>query len=143
VNWLNSRFSGPESSPGFLLWKVSTLWRREVEGALSQLDLTHPQFVLLANIGWLTRDGAEIRQVELAQHCSMDVNSTSQILRMLERKGQIERYHLQEDERSKFLRLTKEGAKLVKKALPIVEEVDRNFFKSVDIEVVNRAAARL
>ena len=44
-----SQFSEPEHSPGFLLWQVSSLWRRKIETALYPLGITHVQFVLLAN----------------------------------------------------------------------------------------------
>lgn len=123
-----TEFEGPEQSPGFLLWQVSTKWRREIETALATLNLTHPQFVLLASLGWLTRQNADITQVELARHCRTDVNMTSQVLRSLEQKGYIERHRREGNERSKFPRLTESGAKLVKQAIPLVEKVDDNFF---------------
>ena len=123
-----SHFEGPEQSPGFLLWQVSTKWRREVEAALATLNLTHPQFVLLASLGWLTRHYADVTQVELARHCGTDVNMTSQVLRSLEQKEYIERHRRQGDERSKLPRLTEKGAKLVEQAIPLVEKVDDDFF---------------
>lgn len=123
-----SQFDGPEQSPGFLLWQVSTQWRRQIEAALTTLGLTHPQFVLLASVGWLTRNHANITQVELARHCSMDITMTSQVLRALEKKGFIERQKRNGDERSKFPRLTKSGAEIVEQALPLVETVDLKFF---------------
>lgn len=123
-----SHFEGPEQSPGFLLWQVSTQWRRQVETALATLGLTHPQFVLLASVGWLTRDGGQVTQVELARHCCTDITMTSQVLRTLERKGYIERQHRDGDVRSKLPRLTESGANLVGKAIPLVEAVDHQFF---------------
>ena len=140
VDWKKiSQFPGPEQTPGFLLWQASTQWRRQIAAALSRLNLTHPQFVLLASIGWLTREGAEISQVELAHHCSTDINMTSQILRTLKKKGHIERCQRKGDARSKLPRLTSQGAKLVEQAIPMIEEVDEQFFckiakeKCVDI----------
>lgn len=123
-----SHFEGPEQSPGFLLWQVSTRWRREIEAALATLNLTHPQFVLLASLGWLTRHQEDVTQVELARHCRTDINMTSQVLRSLEKKGYIERHRREGDERSKLPRLTGTGAKLVEKAIPLVESVDDDFF---------------
>ena len=80
INWKKaSEFTGPEESPGFLLWQVSTRWRREVEAALSPLGLTHPQFVLLASILWLNRAGSEVTQIELARHAGTDITMTSQV----------------------------------------------------------------
>ncbi len=126
-----SQFDGPEKSPGFLLWQVSTGWRRKVEAVLSTIGLTHPQFVLLASVGGLTRNQAEISQVELARHCGTDVTMTSQVLRSLEKKGFVERKQKKGDERSKYPMLTNKGAELVKKALPLVEKVDRDFFDTI------------
>lgn len=130
IEWKKiSKFKGPEQSPGFLLWQVSTEWRRRMESALASLGLTHPQFVLLASVAWLTREGEYVTQVELARHCKMDITMTSQILRTLEKKRYIERIHRQGDERSKFPVVTKEGGQLIERALPAVESVDREFFK--------------
>jgi len=138
VSWKKvSQFKGPEESPGFLLWQVSTSWRRQIEAALITLNLTHPQFVLLASVGWLTRDQAWVTQVELARHCGTDITMTSQVLRALEKKGWIERAQREGDERSKFPRLTSRGAKLIEQALPLVESVDRQFFVPLGQKVHN------
>ena len=129
-----SHLEGPEHSPGFLLWQVSTKWRREIETALATLNLTHLQFVLLASLGWLTRHHTDVTQVELARHCSTDVNMTSQVLRSLEQKGYIERHRREGDERSKLPKLTEKGAKLVEQAIPLVEKVDDDFFGKLGLE---------
>lgn len=129
-----SQFEGPEESPGFVLWKVSTQWRRQIETALLPLGLTHPQFVLLASLGWLTREKADVTQVDLARHCKTDINMTSQVLRTLERKGFIERFHHKEDERAKLSRITEKGARLIEQAIQVVEKVDRDFFAEIKPE---------
>ena len=74
-----SQFEGPEQSPGFLLWQVSANWRRLIEVALAEIGLTHPQFVLLASLGWLNRNQSEVTQVELARHFIFR-NSSDRIL---------------------------------------------------------------
>jgi DNA-binding MarR family transcriptional regulator len=56
---------------------------------------------------------------------------TSQVLRSLENKGYIERFQLKGNEKSKFPRLTKSGAKLIEQALPLVEAADHEFFKKL------------
>jgi DNA-binding MarR family transcriptional regulator len=123
-----SQFEDPEQSPGFLLWQISTEWRRQIETGLATLGLTHPQFVLLASLGWLTRNGSLVTQVELARHCKMDITMTSQILRTLEKKGYLQRKQSKQDERSKLPYLTKNGALLIEKSIPLVESIDRKFF---------------
>lgn len=126
-----SHFEGPEESPGFLLWQVSTHWRRQVEAALATLGLTHTQFVILASVGWLTRDGTQVTQVELAKHCNTDVTMTSQILRTLERNGYIERKQREGDVRSKLPHVTEKGLKTIEQAIPLVETVDVKFFETL------------
>lgn len=146
VAWKKAtQFKGPEESPGFLLWQVSTQWRRQIESALVNIGLTHPQFVLLASIGWLTRNQFEVAQVELARHCSMDINMTSQILRSLEKKGYIKRKKSKGNERSKFPHLTLSGAELVEQAIPIIEAVDDKFFSNLgnDIQTFVKIAHKL
>lgn len=123
-----SLFKGPEQSPGFLLWQVSTKWRREVEKTLATLGVTHPQFVILAGIGWLTQSGNQVTQIELARHCETDITMTSQVLRTLEQKELIERRQNKGDERSKFSMLTPRGVQLVNKAIVLIEQVDSLFF---------------
>lgn len=123
-----SHFAGPQESPGFLLWQVSTHWRRNVEAALASLGITHAQFVILASVGWLTRDGRQITQIELARHCGTDVTMTSQVLRTLERNQYIERKQREGDERSKLPYLTEKGKKMIEQAIPLVEAVDKEFF---------------
>jgi DNA-binding MarR family transcriptional regulator len=132
VEWKKiSHFEGPENSPGFLLWQVSTLWRRQIEAALATLDLTHAQFVILTNVAWLTRDEKQVTQIELARHCNTDVTMTSQILRTLERNGYIERKKREGDERSKLPSITEKGSKTIEQAIPLVESVDSEFFEKL------------
>lgn len=135
VDWKKiTEFKGPEQSPGFLLWQVSSDWRRRMESALAAFGLTHAQFVLLANVAWLTREGGRVTQVELARHCKMDIAMTSQILRTLEKKGDIERVQRVGDERSKLPVVTLKGRQLIERALPAVEAADRVFFKKLGNE---------
>ncbi|MDR6292413.1 MULTISPECIES: MarR family winged helix-turn-helix transcriptional regulator [Inquilinus] len=122
-----TRHAGPEDSPGFLLWQASTAWRRAVEAALAPLDLTHPQFVVLAVTGWLTRDGAAVAQVEIARFIRLDANTVSQVLKGLERRGLVSR-RPGTDERAKSPAPTEAGADLLRQAVPAVEAADAAFF---------------
>lgn len=131
-----SQFEGPEESPGFLLWQVSTKWRRLLEAALKQIGLTHPQFVLLASLGWLNSKESRVSQVELARHCRLDVAMTSQVLRALEKRGYIAREQKEGNERSRFPVVTKAGAKLIEQAIPLVEAIDKQFFAAAGQDVV-------
>lgn len=149
VEWQKiSHFEGPQHSPGFLLWQVSSLWRRQVETGLATLNLTHAQFVILASVGWLTQSGKGITQVELSRHCGTDITMTSQVLRTLERNGYIERRQREGDIRSKLPYLTEKGSRTIEKAIPLVESVDRKFFENLQedekkfIEILHKLSLR-
>ena len=126
---IKSKFNGPKESPGFLLWQVSSAWRRSLDSVLQQYELTHVQFVILASIGWLTREGGVASQIDLARHARLDVAMTSQVIRALEKRHFLERKQLSGNERSKFCFLTEEGGLLIRKAFPAIEDADISFFE--------------
>jgi DNA-binding MarR family transcriptional regulator len=118
----------PDESPGFLLWHATLRWQRAVTAALTPLELTHVQFVLLACAWWLNERGDEPNQLALARQAGTDVKMTSQVLRVLERKGLIERHTDPADTRARRLRVTAAGATLAPRAIAAVEATDRSFF---------------
>jgi DNA-binding MarR family transcriptional regulator len=131
INWAeNSRFAVPEDSAGYLLWQVTHLWQRQVEATLTELDITHLQFVLLAGIGWLNNQGDLLTQVQLASFCKIDVMQVSQVVRKLEVKQLVNRSAHPTDTRAKILTLTATGSKKLNAALPLVEQLDAEFFSS-------------
>lgn len=123
-------FDIPEQSPGFLLWHVSTSWRSCIEAVLKPLSLTHPQFVVLATLGWLTRNGERVSQSAIGKLAELDPNTISQILRGLEVKKLIKRVQ-SSDVRAKNPLLTTQGSKVLARALPAVESADAQFFKAL------------
>jgi len=135
-----SVYKTAEMSPGFLMWRASTLWRRAIEAVLKPRGLTHPQFVLLATIGYLSNNGQLASQAEVGRFAGLDPNTTSQVLRALQEKKFIERALLK-DEKRKIPTLTRLGAKLLAEALPAVERADEAFFKSVNLTKENALSA--
>ena len=138
--------SDPERSPGFLLWHVTLRWQRSIAAALTPLELTHVQFVLLASAWWLNEHGHEPTQVALAEHAGTDVKMTSQVLRGLEAKGLVERAAHPSDGRARLLRVTRTGARLAPRAIAAVEAADAEFFGDKDaartLSVLTRLAGR-
>lgn len=129
IDWAKvSRFAVPEDSTGFLLWQVTHLWQRQVEVALAELDITHLQFVLLAGIGWLTRNSDLLTQAQLAEFCKIDVMQISQVARKLEVKKLVNRSAHPTDTRAKMLTLTPTGTATLRQALPLIEQLDAEFF---------------
>ena len=125
-----SRFpDGPAASPGFLLWHLTLAWQRAIAAALGQFELTHVQFVLLACAWWLDEQGCTPNQLQLARQAGTDVKMTSQVVRRLEAKGLIERTVDPDDTRARRLRPTRDGARLAKRAIVAVENVDARFFE--------------
>jgi len=127
---MQSRYEKPEKSPGFLLWHISTTWRSSIENVLKHFDLTHPQFVVLASLGWLTRDGDRVTQAVIGKMAGLDPNTNSQIMRGLERKGLIKR-EPSTDGRAKNPLLTAKGGQILSRALPAVENADLQFFNAL------------
>lgn len=125
---LGSAFDAPEQSPGFLLWRVTMRWQREVRAALEPLGLTHAQFVLLAVAGWLGRDGAPVTQARVAAQAAFDPMMTSQVLRTLERRGLLRRAPHPTDTRARHVSPTARGRALLPEAIRAVEAADRAFF---------------
>ena len=125
---VGSLLESPEVSPGFRLWQVASLWQQQIRAVLRPLDLTQAQFVLLASVAWLGREGAPVTQVQVAAHASTDVVMTSEVLRTLEGRDLVQRAPHPVDGRAKCLNVTPEGKGLVKKGIRAVEEVDRRFF---------------
>ncbi len=121
---------GPKQSPGFLLWHISTSWRSSIEAVLKTFDLTHPQFVVLATTGWLTRNGDLATQAAIGKMAGLDPNTASQILKGLEQKKLIERIQ-STDARAKHPQVTSKGRSILTNALPAVEKQDIDFFNTL------------
>lgn len=120
-----------EENPGFLLWQVSTLWSGSTTAALKPFGLTHPQFIIMANIERL--NGAS--QEEIGRRVVMDSKVLSHLLRSLQIKGLI--IESSTDERSKIPRLTTVGAEILAKVLPVVISADAAFFASINLKNSN------
>lgn len=118
----------PDTSPGFLLWRVTLRWQREVTAALKPLDLTHVQFVLLATCWWQNRQGERPSQAALAEFAGVDVKMASQVIRTLEAKRLLQREPDPADSRARRLRTTAAGSRLAPRAIRAVEAVDDRVF---------------
>jgi len=124
-----------EDSPGFLLWQVTTLWHRAIKKALDEIDLTHPQFVLLASLLWLSKTKESVTQIDLSHHSKIDPMTTSTIIKTLLRKGLVERQEHHTDTRAKRVTLTESGVEIARQAVEIINKVDIDFFKGLGKEI--------
>ncbi|MBU5247471.1 MarR family transcriptional regulator [Bacillus halotolerans] len=133
MKW-HSEFSGPNTSPGFLLWQVTQSWQRKVGKALAEHDLTHVQFVLLTSCKYMIAHGETVTQKKLAGFSQTNIMMVSEVVRTLEKKGFIQRSKNPQDKREVLLSLTETGEERVTSALPIVERIDQSFFEAAMIK---------
>lgn len=127
---LETRFSGPAESPGFLLWRVSIAWQRQQRAALQPLGLTHSQFVILAAASWFG-EREQLTQARIGEHTGIDPMTTSQLVRSLEALKLLTRGEHPHDPRAKLIAVTDAGHALAQKAVVVVEETDAAFFGPV------------
>jgi DNA-binding MarR family transcriptional regulator len=127
---LATEYESAESSPGFLLWRVTNRWQAAQRAALKPFALTHVQFVLLASLTWLDAE-TPVTQRELADHAATDPMMTSQVLRALATEGLVVRSPHPRDGRARALTVTRKGRALANRAVVAVEACDRDFFAAL------------
>jgi len=125
-------FRSPEESPGYLLGQLEILRQRKLKRVLDPLDLTITQFVMLAAVGWLSRENEAVTQVDIANQSSADRMMVSKVLRTLEEKKFITRQEHPTDTRAKVIKLSPSGELVLQKALASVESSDVAFFNVLD-----------
>src|SRR5256885_2574318 len=95
--------------PGFLLWQVSKLWQRQLDYVFKDLGLAHTQVIILGNIVRLTKENEKISQILISSVTKVDPVTTSQIIRLLEKKKLIKRVVSSDDKRAYHIVPTDEG----------------------------------
>ncbi|MBH2005277.1 MAG: MarR family transcriptional regulator [Sphingobacteriia bacterium] len=129
------QFKSPNDSPGYLLGQLTMLWQRKQKKVLDPLDLTQTQFVLLAALGWLSKESNAVTQADIANQSNTDRMMVSKVLRTLEDKRFITRHEHETDTRAKTIRLTKNGEVVLQKAIIEVENADLDFFGALETKL--------
>ncbi|EEX73835.1 MarR family winged helix-turn-helix transcriptional regulator [Leptotrichia hofstadii] len=101
---------------------------------LKKMNLTHPQFVVLASLAYLSQDSNEVTQVMISKLSGIDVMTVSQILNLLEKNDFVKRKEHSKDTRAKAVILNKKGEEILQKAVPLIEQIDEIFFKKLDTD---------
>lgn len=117
-----------DASTGLLFIRAYNKWHTTIKTELRNLGITHPQFVLLTTLSYLSQSDEYVTQASIAKMADMDVMSVSQIIRGLEDKGYLVRTNNPNDTRANAVRLLPKGQEIVKIALPVIERIDDNFF---------------
>lgn len=114
---------------GFSLWEASNLWQKELQKRLSELNITHVQFLILKAVYELEVNHEEKTQIRIAKQARTDVMMTSKVVRTLIAKELLVRDLHAIDKRAFRISITKEGKKTLKKGIDIVSNFDETFFK--------------
>ncbi len=130
----SSKFADSDQSVGLVFWRVSVLWQRKIKEVLNSVGITNTQFVILATIQELSEHGVVATQKEISDFSSVDVMTVSSVLRLLEKNGYIERKPHPKDTRANIIIITPKGVETIHTAIPLVENVDDNFFFEEDEE---------
>lgn len=120
-----------DASIGLSFIKVYNLWHKQIKDQLKSIKLTHPQFIVLASLGYISQQNNEVNQIDISKKSDIDVMTVSTIVRNLEKGELIYRKNSITDTRAKSIVLTEFGQKKLAEALPLVEKVDRDFFNSL------------
>lgn len=118
----------PDDSIGFLLWQTTVVWQRNIKLALDQFEISHAQFVVLANILWFVEQRQSPNQIMIVNLSKLDKMTVSKALKKLVTLQLVTRVEDPTDTRAKALGLTVDGTKLTKKLISAVEQVDGRFF---------------
>ena len=118
----------PHNAVGFVMWRVVHRYQRMVEQALRALDLTHLQFVTLALVAWMAREGEAATQAELARFGDIHPMQVSNVLKALEQKGMVRRRPAGGHAQAKRVAITAAGLAALREALPRVIEVQAMLF---------------
>ena len=114
--------------------RVYNKWHSMIKKELKKMNLTHPQFVVLASLAYLLQDSDEVTQVMISKLSGIDVMTVSQILNLLEKNDFVKRKEHSRDTRAKAVILNKKGEEVLQKAVPLVEQIDEIFFEKLDTD---------
>ena len=118
----------PENAIGFVAWRVVVRYQREMDRALAVLDLTNLQFMTLAMAAWLSREGDQVTQGQLARFGGIQPMQVSLMLKTLHSKGMVARQRSTDDFRAKSIEVTAGGLKTLRRAFPIAIKIQRRMF---------------
>ena len=110
---------------GLLLWKSSIAWQNSLRKVLVDYSITLNEFIILETL--FSNSDTEINQVEIAKSSGVNISVVSTTLDILQKKQLIKK-NKNLDNRKKIILLTDNSYILIKKILPIVYEIENNFF---------------
>jgi DNA-binding MarR family transcriptional regulator len=108
-------------------------WQRTVDAAVSNFELTHTQFLLLLSAAEAHRENKDaVTQRQIATRAGLDEATTSRLVRVLVRRGLLDRGDASEDQRAWRVIVTAAGTRILARAKPLVETAAKRFSASSD-----------
>jgi DNA-binding MarR family transcriptional regulator len=118
----------PQHAVGFVMWRVVHRYQRAMDAALRDLDLTHLQFVTLALVAWLGRDGGAGTQADVARMGDIHPMQVSLMLKALQAKQMVHRQAAKGAGPAKQVLVTAAGLAALRRAMPRAIDVQRALF---------------
>ena len=119
---------------GLLLWKTSNLWQSKLRNVLDEYNLTLNEFIILETL-FLSKDDS-ITQVYISKSSGVNVSVISTVIKVLQKKSLINRKS-DLDNIKRIIELNENGKILIKKILPLINEVEKNIFLKLGKEEIN------
>lgn len=132
-------FKRYETSLWIRFLRFSILSNRKLELALERLDLTPPQFYVLATIGYT----GGVPFSEIGAKMMVTVSNLTGIVDRLEEKGLVVRDRDAHDRRVVRVKLTPRGARVYHRTIPIFEKCVAQFFAPLEKPKQKELAALL
>lgn len=108
--------------------RFNLISNKKLQDDLEKLDLTLPQFYVLATIGY----AGGLPFGEIGEKMMVTVSNLTGIVDRLEEKGLVARERDARDRRVVRVRLTEKGSKLYKNTIPLFEKCIAQFFAPLD-----------
>ena len=108
--------------------RFNLLSNKRLQDDLEKLDLTPPQFYVLATIGY----AGGLPFGEIGEKMMVTVSNLTGIVDRLEEKGLVNRNRDAHDRRIVRVRLTEKGSKVYKNTIPLFEKGIAQFFSPLD-----------
>ncbi len=108
--------------------RFNLISNKKLQDDLEKLDLTSPQFYVLATIGY----AGGLPFGEIGEKMMVTVSNLTGIVDRLEEKGLVARERDAHDRRVIRVRLTEKGSKLYKNTIPLFEKSISQFFSPLD-----------
>lgn len=124
-------FDKPQDSLGFLLWQTTITWQRLIKKAIDPFNISHAQFVIMALLLWFEAHNHDTTQIMIANWSKLDKMTVSKSLKKLVAQGLVNRIEHKTDTRAKSVTLTEKGKTLIHQLVPLVEQIDTEFFEQI------------